>query len=83
MPKKKQTYVDFPEFLLQEVLDHLTFAYILGMQRGMPTVTTHKAIELFMEDFNLTEDIFPLDQGKRTWYRMHEKYVKLRKDLDK
>ena len=83
MPKKKKLYVDYPDFLLHETLDHCMFAYILGLQRGLPTVTLHRSMELFMEDFNLNEDIFPLEFGKATWYRMHPKYVKLREELDK
>lgn len=82
MPKKKKLYVDYPDFLLHEVLDYCMFGYILGMQDAMPSVTLHKAMELFMDKFNLSEDQYPLDYGKQIWYRMHPKYVKLRKELD-
>jgi len=83
MPKKKKLYIDFPEFLLHEVLDHCMFSYILGLQDAMPSIQLNQAMEMFMDKFNLCEDIYPLDQGLRTWYRMHEKYVKIRKELDR
>ena len=82
MPKKKKLYIDFPDFLLHEVLDHCMFSYILGLRDAMPTTQLNDAMEMFMDKFNLTEDTYPLDQGLQTWYRMHKKYVKIRKELD-
>jgi len=83
MPKKKKLYIDYPEFLLYEVLDHCMFCYILGIQDAMPSTRLNEAMEMFMDKFNLNEDIYPLDQGLRIWYRMHSSYVKMRKELDR
>lgn len=82
MPKRKKYYIDFPKLLLYEAFDHLMFSYILGMQRGMPSATLKKCMELFMEDYNLNEDNYPMEQALQTWYRMFKSYVIFRK-LDK
>lgn len=79
MPKRKKAYIDIPKFLTSQALDIAMFCYILGVQRGMPSITLKRAMELFMEDCNLTEDDYPLDLGLRMWYRMHKRYVEFRK----
>lgn len=79
MPKKKKFYVDVPKMLLYETLDNHLFAYVMGMQRALPSATLQRSIELFMEDYNLHEDNYPLDQAKQTWYRMLESYRVFRK----
>ena len=79
MPKRKKLYVEFPEFYVGEIIDMLLFMYVFGLQRGLPSVSIKRAVELFLEDMNLSEDEYPLDNAYRTWYRMHKKYVKLRK----
>jgi len=79
MSKPKKYYMDVPKMLLYETLDNHLFAYIMGMQRGMPSATLQRTIELFMEDYNLNEDNYPLDQAKQTYYRMLESYRKFRK----
>ena len=79
MPKKKKLYVDVPKLLLYETIDHLLFAYIMGVQEIAPTASLQKSVELFMERFNLNEDNYPLDQAKQTWYRMLESYREFRK----
>jgi len=72
-------YVNFPEFYVSEIVDVALFTYVFGLQRGIPSITIMRAVELFLEDMDLSEDEYPLDQAYRTWYRMHKKYVKLRK----
>lgn len=79
MPKKKKYYVNLPKLLLYEALDHLMFSYIMGMQRGMPTATIKRCMELFMYDYNLHEDNYPMDHAFSTWYRMHKSYVEFHK----
>lgn len=79
MPKKKKFYIDLPKMVLFDTLDNSMFGYVLGMQRAMPSVSRRKCIELFMEDYNLNEDNYPLEQAMQTWYRMMEAYRKFRK----
>lgn len=79
MPKKKKLYVDMPKLLLYEAVDHCLFSYVLGMQRAMPSVGIAKAVELFIEEFGLDEDTYPLEHAKITWYRMVEDYRNFRK----
>jgi len=79
MPKKKKLYTNVPKLLLYEAVDHCLFAYVTGMQRAMPSVSLTKALELFMEEFNLTEDEYPLDHARLTWYRMMKDFRDFRK----
>lgn len=79
MPKKKKYYVNLPKLILYEALDLLMFSYIMGMQRGMPSATLKKCMELFIDDYNLNEDNYPMEQALQTWYRMHKMYVVFRK----
>ena len=79
MPKKKKLYVDLPKLLLYEAVDHCLFSYVLGMQRAIPTVSLAKALDMFLEEFNLSEDEYPLEHAKITWYRMMEDYKDFRK----
>lgn len=81
MPKAKKYYIDTPKFILYDALDKSMFAYVMGIRDALPSVTLHRAIELFMDKYCLHEDNYPMEQAKQTWYRMHESY-KLYRKLD-
>ena len=83
MPKKKKYYVNLPQLLIHEPLDLMMFGYHMGAKRALPTAETRRIAELFMEDFNLCEDDYPLDQSIQSYYRLHKKYVQLREDFNK
>ena len=79
MPKDKKIYIDIPKFYRYDAIDKFMFAYINGVRRAVPSTSIHKAMELFMDDFLLTEDEYPMEQAKQTWYRMMESYKEYRK----
>ena len=67
MPKKKKYYIDVPKLIMYEALDLLMFSFVIGMKRGMPTVTLKRCVELFMDDYNLCEDNYPMDHARKAW----------------
>ena len=79
MPKKKRYYVDMPKMILFEMIDHHMFAFIMATKNALPSVTFKRAMEIFMETYNLHEDIYPMEQAYQTYYRMFEAYRELRK----
>lgn len=78
MPKKKKYYVNLPKLLIHEPLDLIMFGYQLGAKRALPSAEIRRIAELFMDDFNLSEDDYPMDQGIQSYYRMFHKYVEMR-----
>ena len=63
MPKEKRYYINIDKLMKYDALDKFMFAYVLGMQRALPSNPLNKCIEMFMEDFMLHEDIYPLIHG--------------------
>ena len=79
MPKKKQFFINLPKLVLFDTLDNNMFGYIMGMKKAMPSLTLKRCMEMFMDDYNLSEDNYPLEQGLQTWYRMFNAYKEFRK----
>ncbi len=63
------------KFIKRRTLDSLMFAYVMGMKRALPAVTVTKALELFQNDFELTEDEFDIDCMRVTYQRMQSEYI--------
>lgn len=79
MPKDKKIYINIPKFYRYDAIDKLMFGYVMGIRDVLPSVTIHRALEIFMDKYNLNEDNYPMDQAKQTWYRMFESYKEYRK----
>jgi hypothetical protein len=56
------------------------FGYVLGVTSALPSVTIKKAIELFMEDFNISEDDYSYDSARARFYEYYEQYREFRKE---
>lgn len=74
MPKKKKLYVNMPKLIQYEAIDHMMFGYVLGMQKALPATFIRKSIELFLSDFDLTDDQYDLDHAQKTFSRMSHSY---------
>lgn len=72
---KKGIFVNVPKAYQHKTLDNWMFGYVLGMKRALPSVTTKKAIEMFMYDFNLSEDDYPLDSAMVVYNRCFHSWV--------
>jgi len=80
MPKRKQYYIDTDRLLLYDSLDKFMFGYVWAAREILPSLKINKAIEMFKEDFLLSEDTYPLDGALQTYYRMLESYRTYRKN---
>ena len=79
MPTEKRYYVNIPKALREQTLDAWMFAFVLGIRTSLPSVTIERAIEVFMKTFNLSEDVYPLDNAKVTYNRCFNNWVEYRK----
>ncbi len=73
MPKVKELYVNLPKLLRCETFDLLMLGYVLGYRHISPykVLQVKAAIEKFIEDFELTEQDFPLDSAIVRFYNKY------------
>lgn len=76
MPKKKGFYINLPKFVTRDALDKIMFGFVLGYKyRGIiPIMLVKEAIMKFQEEFNLTDDEYPLDSAVVTFYNILKEY---------
>ena len=79
MARRKPFYVNTKKLMMYDSLDKLMFGYVLGMQRALPGNKLNRCVEMFMDEFNLHEDNYPLDHGLQTYYRMLKSFQEYRK----
>ena len=79
MPKEKPIVIDTPKLLKRNILDALMFGYVIGT-RVMPSITIKRAIEMFMDDFSLGEDDYPLTSAYTVFYQMFNEFKTYKKD---
>ena len=75
MSKEKPFENRIPAFYKKNAIDLMLFAYVMGMRRGLPAVKIGKSIELFLNDFGLTEDDYPIESAIRTHTRITEDFL--------
>jgi len=73
MPKEKELYLCVPRLLRKETLDRLMLGYVLGYRNISPIriLQVRAAIKQFIDDFELTEDDFPLDSAVVRFYNLY------------
>lgn len=70
MGKRKSYLYNIHKFYTYQTFDHICFGYCLGMQKALPTVGLNKAIESFLADFNLCEDVYCHETARLQYYRI-------------
>ena len=70
MTKQKPIIQTIPALYKRSAEDLMMYGYVLGMQRGLPTVSTQKCIEMFMREFKLSEDDYSRDSACVTFRRL-------------
>ena len=50
--------------------DHVMFGYCAGMKRALPSMSLTKAIETYLEDFGLCEEVYCFDNAWQAYYRI-------------
>ena len=80
MTKAKPIIINCEKLLRHDKLDSLMFGYVLGVTNILPSVPILKALELFMRDFNLSEDEYNMDSAQSKFYVMHKEFREFRKE---
>ncbi len=68
--KEKPFKKVIPRLYKRSAEDKLMYGYVLGMQRALPSVNTMKCITMFLKDFELEEDDYPLESAYTTFKRL-------------
>jgi hypothetical protein len=74
MSKEKPFENKIQAFYKKNAIDLVMFGYVLGMRRGLPAVNINKSIELFLDEFGLSEDDYPLRSAIVTYERILKDY---------
>lgn len=69
MPRNSYLY-NIHKFYTFQTFDHILFGYVLGMTKALPTVSVSKAVESFLADFNLCEDVYCFETARLAYYRI-------------
>lgn len=77
MPRCKGYLSDIDRFYKWTALDHICFGYVQGMKRAIPSITAVKAIELFLEEFEIDEDTYCFETAKASYYRVLKSFKAL------
>ena len=78
MSKEKPFENKIPAFYKKNAIDIAMFGWVLGMRRGLPAVKTNKSIELFLHEFKLSEDDYPLRSALVTYERIQKEFNDLK-----
>jgi hypothetical protein len=78
MPKPKGYVVNIPRLYKWQSLDMMIFGYVQGLLYAIPTLTVTKAIKIFLENFNLTEDTYSFDYAYAGYFRVLASIVEIR-----
>jgi len=79
MRKEKPFKTVIPKLYKRAAEDLLLYAYVTGVQRALPDVSTKKAIELFMKEFDLSESDYPYNCAYTTFGRIRKEHYVLQK----
>lgn len=78
MPKVKPVIVNCEKLLRHNQLDSLMFGYIIGVTNVLPSVPVSKALQMFVNDFNLSEDDYPYEAARSRFYVLFSEYKDFR-----
>lgn len=61
-----------PKFLQRRNYDVLMFGYVDAIHSNFPSITIHKALEMFAERYGLSHEEFNIESAKTEFQRMNE-----------
>jgi hypothetical protein len=70
MGKRKSYLYNIHRFYTFQTFDHICFGYVLGLTKALPSVGVNKAIEAFLDDFNLCESVYCFETARLQYYRI-------------
>lgn len=76
MPKTKGIYANLPKLLYRDTVDKILFGYVMGFRHRnqLQILEIKAACEQFLEDMELSECDYSLENAMQTFYRMHIVY---------
>lgn len=88
MPKERGLYLNLPRLLTRQTMDHILLGYVIGFRHISPLLIlqVRAAVEKFIEDFQISEDDYPLDSMLRNFYKIYDdlsEYQKLNDEADR
>ena len=70
MGTSKEIRLNIHKFYTYNALDYILFGYVLGVTQALPSVSVNKAVEMWLDRFNLCEDIFCHEAARACYYRI-------------
>lgn len=74
MPKEKEFLKLIPQIYKQSVGDILLLGFVRGVQKALPSISDKKACELYLKEFNFTQEEYEIDSCYETYKRMKKMY---------
>ena len=74
MPRTKGIEKLVPSIFRRNALDHLMFGYVQGVRKAIPSTQIMEAIQLFMCDYDLSEDDYSSYSAMTTFCRMQKDF---------
>lgn len=68
--RQKGYFSNIKRFYRWQTFDHICFGYVAGMQRALPSIGNQEAVRMFLDDFGLDEDTYPLEHARAAFYRI-------------
>lgn len=64
MTREKGYFSNIPRFYRWQTFDHICFGYVQGLRTAVPTMSTTAAIKIFLERFDLCEEVYCFENAK-------------------
>ena len=61
---------NIPRFYQFQTFDHIMFGFIVGAMQADPKIGVSKALQMFLDKFDLCEDKYCFEAAKTTYYRI-------------
>ena len=72
MAREKGYFNNIPRFYRWQTFDHICFGYVQGLRTALPSMSTTAAIQQFLAEFDLCEEIYCFDNAKAAYYRIRK-----------
>ena len=79
MPTERRVFNRIKAIYQFQTLDTFMFAYVCGLRDHIPTTGIRRAIEIFLNRFDISEDEYSLDYAVQVYYKIRDEVEKLGK----
>lgn len=69
-----------PKFYKRPALNLLMYGYVSGARSALHTISVKTAIDMFMDDYNISPDDYNIDSAQVIYSRMCDEYGALPKE---